>query len=316
MSPDPPPDGPPSPSLGFATTSGTSWEARAVELLRQAEAYGSGIRLVDLARAMPEDAPRDPEVLAAWVGQHLQEMAVSDAVVYPASWEDGPARVRELEERSDRYVLAAQDQFLSSLGREREWLRSVAVTGSAAYGGARAGDDCDLLVVTRRGVVWTFLLLAFLRGRRRRGGDREDLAWCLNLVLDERSAPVEFRAPRGFHVAREALTARVVLGPDYYAELLQGATWMREQLPRLYAERQSPGPSAISPTGRSSWLARMIDPFVCLGLGAYLVTVGLVRDHRLRRAGRTEKSFRTRVGLGHLAYESREFETLARHYGS
>ena len=43
--------------------------------------------------------------------------------------------------------------------------------------------------------------------------DAANPPWCLNLVADEGLAEEEFLTPQGFHVAREALLARVVHGP-------------------------------------------------------------------------------------------------------
>ena len=306
--------GPAGPQGGGA---GVAWQERTTALLRIAEAYSSGVRLRDLVRSIPDDGPRDPELLGAWIRDTLHDRRVAEGFVYPAAWSDGLRRARDLERRAERYVEAAQHGFLGGLGRELRWVRCVAVTGSAAFGGAREGDDCDLLLVTRRAAVWVVLAAVFLRHRLRRArGGGDDPRWCLNFVVDERSAAREFARYRGYHVAREALSAKVVLGAEYYAGLLRRAPWMGEELPRLYAERSRGVPDAEPSSEPLPRLVRALNPVLCLVLGGYLAAVGLVRDHRHRHGGRPEKAFRTRVGLGSLVYESDEFDALLERYRS
>ena len=70
-------------------------------------------------------------------------------------------------------------------------IKMVAVTGALAMGNAGEDSDIDLLIVTKKGTLWTtrlitLLLLDLIRFPRRKFGDRNQKdKLCLNIWLDE-----------------------------------------------------------------------------------------------------------------------------------
>ncbi|MEK7112239.1 MAG: nucleotidyltransferase domain-containing protein [Patescibacteria group bacterium] len=70
-------------------------------------------------------------------------------------------------------------------------IKMVAVTGALAMGNAGEDSDIDLLIVTKKGTLWTtrlitLLLLDVIRFPRRKFGDRNQKdKLCLNIWLDE-----------------------------------------------------------------------------------------------------------------------------------
>jgi hypothetical protein len=287
-------------------TSQAPWQRRAAEIVRIASEYRTGIRVRDLIALLPATAPSDPDDIARWFSGQFPEGTIVDGVVYGNAI--GATSLPERATRAERYLASARQLMENGLGSEREWVRCAAVTGSVSYGEAREGDDCDLLVVTRPHAVWPFLLLAFLRFRFRR--DSAQPPWCLNLVADEDRAAEEFLTPQGFHVAREALLARVVHGAAYYDSLLRRSPWMRDEIPRLYAERVSGEETGAPIPLEAPRLVRAANLPIFLALGAYVAAMGLVRNARLRRSGRAEKCFRTRLSPHGLTYDSLEFDLL------
>ena len=85
---------------------------------------------------------------------------------------------------------------------------------------------------------------------------------------------------------------------------------MRDEVPRLYADRVPPGDNGPPARSRAPRLVRAVNFPIFIALGCYLGAMGLVRNARLRRAGRSEKCFRTRLSPHGLTYESVEFDLL------
>jgi Glycosyl transferase family 2 len=217
-------------------------------------------------------------------------------------------------ERGERYLARARRLWTGPLASVRPWVRCVGVTGSTAYGEPEDGDDLDFFVVTRRGTLALVLGMTYLalRLERLRSGRRSDPPACFNYVVDERRAAAELADGRGLLFAREALTARMIVGDPYYRGLLAHAHNLAAEFPRLYAARTSapgdarPGPTSIGP--------RALGALVFLPLAGYLQLVGLARNARARREGRASDVFRTVTRPQRVAFASRRFEQLRELY--
>jgi hypothetical protein len=250
--------------------------------------------------------------MARYLERHAPQSTIAGGIAYRTS----PAAVGEtLEQRRARgesYLVSASYLVRSFLAPAGGLVRCAAVTGSAAYGEPEHGDDCDLLVVTRRGSLWPFLAFTYLRLRLRRDvlPAEAPAVWCLNYALDERAARAEFSVPRGFLFAREALTARVVEGEPYYRGIVGAAAWLGEEAPRLYARWRQEGFPAAAPEAPAPVPVRALNLVLYPILAAYLQGMCLVRNWRLRRAGRPGESFRTVTRPGRLAYETEKFGRL------
>lgn len=298
------PDGPP------AQRDLVSHRVRSV--VEVAHQFETGVELQTLVDLLPEYGPATAGEMARWVADRPRSGRVEgDRVVAAHTPEhalDGDRR-----RRGEAYFRAAADLVSTDLRFARRWLRVIAVTGSAAYGEPREGDDCDLMAVVRPGALWVFVTYAFLRlrWRKMRGMRPDEPRWCLNYLLDEAAAIREFSRPRGFLFAREALVARPVEGEAFYRGLLRRGGWLREEAPRLYARWEAaPLPEPVDPVPVSRGL-RALNALLFPGVAAYLHLKGLWANHRFRRTGRPGDRFRTITRLGQMGLATSKYEQLS-----
>lgn len=288
---------------------GTDVDGRLTSLLSVASHFSTGVPLDHLAQLLPDPAPSSGADLADWLTERPHLARVEDGRAFsPASH---PSLDGDRSRLGAEYRRAAEQLLGGPLRFAKRWVRCVALTGSAAYGEPRPGDDLDLLVVTRTGALWWFLLATYIALRFRRGAKSVPVP-CFNYVMDDSSAPELFSRGRGFLFARESLTAQALYGEPYYRGLLAGSPWMGGEIPRLYAIRsQSPGGCAPS---RAPVLVRTANLAAYPLLASYLHLVGLWRNARQRRWPAWEGQFSTITGLHRLAFVSRRFEELRSRY--
>jgi hypothetical protein len=282
-------------------------------LVGVARDFETGVKLETLVDLLPEFGPPTPADLAEWLKAHPESARLSGDRVLAGN-------AREAVDTGDRRARAEEHwntacRLLDSdLKATRTWLRLLAVTGSTAYGEPREGDDCDLMAIVRSGSVWVFLASVFLRLRLRRlrSPPWVEPEWCFNYTLDEEAAVAEFSRPRGFLFAREALIARPVTGEAYYRSLIRRGDWLRQEAPRLYARWALtpllPEPTPPSPTSRG---VRLLNMVLFPWLAAFLQLKGLWANHRLRRFGREDETFRTITQLGRMALQTQRFQHLS-----
>lgn len=234
----------------------------------------------------------------------------------PALSEQGGRRPESLEraERGERYLRAADELFEGPLRRVVPWLESVGVTGSTAYGEPEPGDDLDFYLITRPGTLpvvlaGTYLALRLEQARRGRLWDPPP---CFNYVVDARRAAEDLAAGEGLLFQREALTAHILLGDEFYRGLLSRTPSLGADFPRLYAARTE-GARAVPPRSAPRTL-RALSALVFVPLAAYLQLVGLRRNARARRQGDLDAQFRTITTPERVAFQSRRFERIRRLY--
>lgn len=279
-------------------------------MLRAADEHGTGVPLEHLAELLPAEAPHSTHGMVDWLAVHAPSSPVlgGRAFLRPPGRDDLAAR----RARGEAYLAAASSLFRGALAPVRPLLQCVGVTGSVAYGEPEVGDDCDFLVVTRTGAVWAFLAYTYLRLRFRPPAPQSEFpsTWCFNYVLDDRTVRREFLKPRGFLFAREALTARLLHGEEYYRGLLGGAGWLEGETPRLYDRWKGRGFPELAPIRAAPTLVRVANAALFAPVALYLQLAGLVRNRRLRRAGRGAERFRTITRWNRLAFESEKFGRL------
>ena len=284
------------------------FDRRISTLLEVAARFGAGVPLDELVALLPREAPTTASELAAWLRRHPEIGRVADGVAFARG--ASQLEIGERQRRAAEYLGLAHSLVRNQLAPVAHWLRTVAVSGSTAYGAPEKGDDLDLFVVTRSGALWAFLAYAYLvlrlKVRTASGGLAPRI--CLNYVLDDRSAPAEFAQPRDFLFAREALTARTVLGDRYYRGLLGASSWIELEIPRLYAERAVQSPPPIPET--APWTVRAFNVLAFLAVAPYLQLAGLWRNRTLARQGRSNDTFGTRTSFRRLGFTSRTFELL------
>jgi hypothetical protein len=286
-------------------------ERRFDSVLSAARQYRTSIPIDHISELMPVCGPNGPGEVTEWLAAHpTVGSLVGDRVVagpLPPEPESAERRAR-----GRRFFEEADGAARASLTPVAGIVRCLAVTGSAAYGEPAAHDDLDFLVVTRRGSVWPFLLYTYLaaRMRRDRPGSDGPSHWCFNYVLDDRAARREFAQPRGFLFAREALTARPVSGEPYYRGLVGSATWLKDEVPRLYTRWSLNGLPPLPKEDPAPLGVRLLNVALYPLLAAYLTFGAMVRNRRLTRSGRVAKRFRVDARLDRLTYETERFEAL------
>ncbi|MGA8542352.1 MAG: glycosyltransferase [Thermoplasmata archaeon] len=283
-------------------------DRRVAALLHVSKEFGTGIPLGELSSLLPSEGPAELPELKRWLSTRPALASVEGDRVFPAN--AGPADLFERERRAAMYREAAERLVDRHLKPVLPWVRCVGITGSTAYGAPEAGDDLDLFVVTRTGSLWFFLAYTYLAVRVgfRPGPGTDRPPPCFNYVLEDREAETEFAAARGFLFAREALTARIFRGDDYYQDLLATAPWLGAEIPRLYARRSSGNPPEPEPP--APWPIRLANAFLFPPLATYLQLMGLRRNARGRAGSAEEGRFRTVIGRRRLAFVSDRFERL------
>jgi hypothetical protein len=300
----------------LAPDSGAEITARRVEsILRVAGAHRTGVAVGALTELLPAEGPRSEADLAEWLRAHPSVGTLVGSTAFAPSSPPVTGSVGERRARGDRYWRRAADLAAGDLRPVHRLLLSMAVTGSAAYGEPEAGDDLDLLAITRTDSVWVFLAFTYLRLRLRSDNVADaDSGPCFNYVMDERTAWTEYAGSRGLLFAREALTARPVLGEAYYRQLLHSASWMGDELPRLFARWELPRDRRSDPAPRAPLALRIVNAFLFPWIAAYLQAQGLMRNRAYRRSGQSARAFRTFTHYRKLCFASARFESLRRHY--
>jgi hypothetical protein len=288
--------------------------ARRIRTLRKiARDFGTTLPPDQLSDLLPVAAPDGPTRLEDYLRDRPELLADADRPgPVSRSWVASSREDRRA--RGQRYQRSAEALLSGPLARLRPWLRCIGVTGSTAYGEPEANDDLDFFVVTRPGTVAVFLSATYvaLRIGRLRAGGAADPSPCFNYVVDARRAQADLASGRGLLFAREALTARMILGDEYYRGLLAGAPALGAELPRLYRTRtEAPGDAA---PGSTPVALRLANAALFLPLAAYLQLVGLRRNALARRARRELDTFRTITAPDRVAFQSRRFEELRARY--
>ncbi len=274
--------------------------------------FGVRIPLAELTTLLPTNGPELPDQLEQYLADRPDLVGVAYRAARPLSISEQTETDRR--RRGTEYLARAEALLDGPLRRLQPSIRCIGVTGSAAYGAPSAEDDLDFLVITRAGAVSWFLAATYLRLRllRLRGGGPLAPTPCFNYVIDERRALREFGAGQGLLFAREALSARILRGQEYYRALLAGCPWMERELPRLYAA-QAGRPGDLSPRN-ASWLTRVASAVIFLPLAAYLQCGGLIRNAEHRRRHQELYLYRMVVSFDRVATRSRRFEMLRAQY--
>lgn len=190
-----------------------------------------------------------PFTLAEVADYFLPRMNITSeqlrSMILEGSFPDVPVRVKDdylitngvqselsrLErERMSAAKLDSAAGFARILKRLIPFIRTVAVTGSVAYGSADKWDDIDLFIVTKRNRLWltAFLTLVLVRLTKMLGLRPSHLSpFCLSYVHDEEGFTTEAQKNRTNPLfARELLKAEPVAGADQYRRILEENDWV------------------------------------------------------------------------------------------
>lgn len=271
------------------------------------------ITLSELAQLVSIDAT-DEEFKTAWNvnGQLSSRFRLDTGYVVE---ERGDAEVGDplVRAEEDNRVIARRNirtaaEFTELSGGSHVCL--VAVAGGNSYNSARRGDDIDIFCVTTKDSLWMFMLRSLLLARLRSFG-RNSPSFCFSYVVDEGKAHAEFGEPKDGLFARDALSARILKGGDFYRALLVEGSWMKEYFPKLYALRTA-GEEARA--GRPKRGNQVLNSFLYYTVGSYVRMRASLLNRKYRNHGDASAVFAAKVGRDHCIYESNRYRALRNMY--
>lgn len=160
---------------------------------------------------------------------------------YLITSDDQTQLARSEMEQTSADKLNSAGSFANLLARVIPFIRTVAVTGSVAYGSATKWDDIDLFIVTKRNRLWISALLTLVLVRLNKLlilRPPHLSLFCLSYVHDEQGFLRESQRNRSNPLfARELLKAKPVAGTGEYRKMLQENEWVAEFYSRPYLKK-------------------------------------------------------------------------------
>lgn len=216
-------------------------------------------------------------------------------------------------------------KFAGGLTRAVPFIRTVAVTGSVAYGSADRWDDIDLFIVTNRNRLWlsAFMTLILIRLIKILGLRPSHLAlFCLSYVHDENGFASESQKNRTNPLfARELLKAKPVAGQGEYRRLLETNDWVGSFYPLPYLAKVR----ALTPANglqieyrsspRSSLILDWAEGLAFVFLSRYLRVRAYLTNLNLKSRGQEFRVFEPKISATSCVYTSNFYEWLRSLWG-
>ena len=224
--------------------------------------------------------------------------------------------------------LESAASFANLLTRLVPFIRTIAVTGSVAYGSADKWDDIDLFVVTERNRLWVsgFLMLLQIRLYKILGLRASHLLpFCLSYLHDEEGFSNESRRSRTNPLfARELLKAKPIAGTEKYRRILEENKWVREFYSTPYEEmlrllrtgldgRAKP---TAAPSGFQSFLLTWTEGISYMILSRYLRLRAYLTNLKLRSEGKNLRAFEPNISPASCVYTSNFYRWLVSIWGA
>ncbi len=223
--------------------------------------------------------------------------------------------------------LDSASRFARLLKRSVPFIRTVAVTGSVAYGSADRWDDIDLFIVTERNRLWltAFMTLVLVRLNKMLGLRPSHLSpFCLSYVHDEEGFATESQKNRTNPLfARELLKAKPIAGADQYRKILENNDWVGGFYSAPYATKlrgleQETDPRAIEVNGdaeRLSWVLDWAEGIAFAFLSRYLRVRAYLTNLKLKSQGQNLRVFEPKISAASCVYTSNFYEWLRTLWG-
>ncbi|HUK28534.1 MAG TPA: nucleotidyltransferase domain-containing protein [Candidatus Acidoferrales bacterium] len=230
---------------------------------------------------------------------------------------------RSERERMSADKLISAGNFASTLTKAVPFIRTVAVTGSVAYGSAAKWDDIDLFIVTQRRRLWISALLALVLVRLDKLlGLREPhlSLFCLSYVHDEHGFAKESNRNRSNPLfARELLKAKPVAGAERYRRILEENVWVSDfysssysaTLTGLKMRRERISTMGGHETSFLSFLADWTEGIAYVLLSNYLRMRAYLTNLRLKSEGNNFRVFEPVMSESSCVYTSKFYRWLS-----
>jgi len=226
--------------------------------------------------------------------------------------------LRMERQRFSSAKLDAASNFASILDRLVPFIRTIAVTGSVAYGSADKWDDIDLFIVTERDRLWLSVLVALILVRitkMLRLRPPHLLSICLSYVHDELGFALDSSRNRVNPLfARELLMAKPVLGEDHYRKILERSDWVGEIYARPYQAKihrmQREARSEKEGWALFLFFSDWAEGIVFIFLSRYLRVRAYLTNLKLKSQGEKLRLFEPRISSRSCVYTSNFYKWL------
>jgi hypothetical protein len=233
---------------------------------------------------------------------------------------------RSERERISAAKLDSATSFAELLVRTCPFIRTVAVTGSVAYGSADKWDDIDLFVITERGRLWVSTILMLIQVRLYkllRMRPAHLLPFCLSYIHDQDGFLYESRRNKTNPLfARELLKAKPVAGIDEYRRVLSENRWVREYYSGPYWAKlnQLEGEEETGQKERRNWpvpaiLALWADRIAYEMMSRYLRLRAYLANLKIRARGEDLRAFDPVISYSSCVYTSNFYRWLRALWG-
>lgn len=193
----------------------------------------------------------------------------------------------------------------------KRWIRVLSVAGSTSYKSTSENDDIDIFCVTEKNSLWIYLTKALLLARVFRLVRPQSPRLCFSCALDEEYARRLFASPHDALFARDALTAQVLQGSEFYNDLLRRGRWLSDYFPKLHRLKETQ-PVASPEDSGTTWTGtrKALNHFLFLTVGSYVRLKSILLNRKLRRTRRLDSRFRVIGGPDHCIFESESYQQL------
>jgi hypothetical protein len=223
--------------------------------------------------------------------------------------------------------LESAARFARVLTRLVPFIRTVAVTGSVAYGSASQWDDIDFFIVTKRDTLWitAFMTLVLVRLNKILGLKPPHLTlFCLSYVHDEEGFARESQNNRTNPLfARELIKAKPVAGTDYYRKLLEQNNWVGGFYSLPYAAKLRQLGQGMNGNGinfhygpeKPSFLHDWANGIMFVFLSCYLRLRAYLTNLQLNAQGQRLRVFEPKISRVSCIYTSNFYRWLGELWG-
>jgi predicted nucleotidyltransferase len=245
---------------------------------------------------------------------------IRDGYLFASAAQSAAARLER--EQFSASKLSSATEFATMLTRLVPFIRTIAVTGSVAYGSARKWDDIDLFIVTKQNRLWlsAFLTLVLIRLSKLLHLRPSYLSqFCLSYVHDELGFANESqRSKSNTLFARELLKGQPVAGINQYRTFLEQSRWIngvysRAYLIKLKQLEQPAGARKVANSSQLTLLSFLVDwaeGFAFAFLSRYLRLRAYLTNLQLKSRGERLRIFEPRTSAMSCVYTSNFYRWL------
>lgn len=174
-----------------------------------------------------------------------------------------------VQRRMQTQLLLKKHEWLLRLVTKFPGVRSVSLSGAAAFDNCDEDDDLDVFIIAARRRVWSVyaglvILLKLLRRRK---------TICVNCLFDQKHLRVD---DRDFFLAHQIAFLRLYSGNEYFRQFQQANGWIYMHLPQRHRPAEEPAAAPHQPA-----LQRLAEKFISFPFFDYIET-GIYRLYRRR----------------------------------